>query len=84
MIRCKGCGKAIIFGRDQRGQLIPLDLVAPVYALIAPARLDDQVALDQEVAVSRDKAALVSHFATCPKASEFSGKARAARSGGRS
>jgi hypothetical protein len=58
--RCKTCGKKITFGRLGNGKLIPLDLVAPVYAL-----------LDGELA-TRAESYYVSHFATCPQASEHS------------
>jgi hypothetical protein len=63
---CKGCGRPIIFARNtQTGALMPLDANVPVFHArdyngeIICAPID----------------AMVSHFSTCAKASEFSKKA---------
>lgn len=32
---CKGCGKPIVFGYTKSGTRIPLDTVAPTYAIVA-------------------------------------------------
>jgi hypothetical protein len=58
---CKGCGKKIVWGMTQDRKKIPLDPVAPVYMI--KATTDDCV---------RTLDAMVSHFATCSHASEFS------------
>lgn len=62
---CKGCGEKIVWGRDEKGSLIPLDPRPPTYALVIH---------DNEVRLTRSRA-YVSHFATCPNASEFSRRA---------
>ena len=61
---CRGCGKPIVWGSTARGQKIPLDLRPPVYAVLEER--------DGEIIVARDRAAMVSHFTTCPEASRFS------------
>lgn len=60
---CKGCGKPIIFARNtQTGALIPLDANTPVFT----AR-----EWEGEV-ICAPIEAMVSHFSTCTKASQFS------------
>lgn len=63
---CDACGRPILWAQDDKGGSIPLDLSAPVYHLVA-----------QDVhggwRVCRDSTARVSHFSTCPRASDFSG-----------
>lgn len=66
--RCKGCGRKIVWGIKPDGKRVPLDAVAPVFLLRG---------LDKEqgcypVDIAPPDTAFVSHFATCPKASEFS------------
>lgn len=70
---CRGCGAPIVWAKDAAGHSIPLDPRPPVYRvtdqLPAPAaeRLTEQHLNGPLVA------AMVSHFATCPKAAQFSG-----------
>lgn len=71
MSKCKGCGKEIIWGTTIDGKKIPLDPRPPVYAYDA----------DNEECVRLGHAPdgsgpMVSHFATCPKANDFSGSKR--------
>ena len=68
MSKCKGCGKEIIWAKNENGKMVPLDASAPVF-LITEA--DDETGC---VKVGHDDlpACYVSHFATCPKANEFS------------
>lgn len=61
---CKGCNKPIVWGLTEDGKRIPLDPSAPVYVR------------DGEV-VRRERLAMVSHFATCPKANDFSASKKA-------
>lgn len=63
MPKCKGCGREIIWGRTPEGKSIPLDTIAPVYVTHPQGGSS----------IVRHSTAWVSHFATCPKASEFSG-----------
>jgi hypothetical protein len=67
---CRGCGKPIVWAKNLRAdgslQNIPLDPRAPVYSV--------QVIGENEVRctlVPRDNF-MVSHFATCPNANDFS------------
>ena len=69
MSLCRGCGKKILWGRTAEGKNIPLDALSPVYRL-GEVTKDDQ-GRDVQMIV-RDREAFVSHFCTCPKASQFS------------
>lgn len=64
---CKGCGKEIIWGVTADGKRIPLDKTAPVYV-----QDHSFESADGEPVVRRPGTAWVSHFATCPKANDFS------------
>lgn len=57
---CKGCGKEIQWATTETGKTIPLDPKAPTYEV------------KEGIAVRSP--AMVSHFSTCPKANDFSGK----------
>lgn len=57
------------------GKRIPLDTVAPVYTVVV-ADQDD----NPDTCV-RNRASYVSHFATCPKASQFSASKKADHAG---
>ena len=63
MAKCKGCGKEIVWGRTDDGKNIPLDRRAPVYLLVEGK--------GDVVKVIRG-GGMVSHFSTCPHASQFS------------
>lgn len=68
---CKGCGRAIVWAKHAAtGKLIPLDPLAPVYTLAAGTDVADTPVC------SKAELAFVSHFATCPKANEFSKKGK--------
>ena len=79
MSACRGCGKEIIWGEYEKtvapGEMkdirVPMDPSAPVYRIVGTAGSDGTVRIE------RDKAAMVSHFATCPKASQFRGGKKA-------
>jgi hypothetical protein len=72
---CKGCGKPIVFvaavGVEGKRGLHPLDPRPPVYVIT----VWDQDGTPTEAI--RMNTAYVSHFATCPKAGQFSGAKRA-------
>lgn len=73
--KCAGCGKAIIWGVIAAGVRIPLDPAAPVYGLSgfrAELGLGDRPAA--EISRAKRDEFMVSHFATCPKANQFSGR----------
>ena len=62
---CKGCGKPIVWAKDEKGMLHPLDYRAPVYSY-------NGTEADGTVRCHRAEGCYVSHFATCPKANDFS------------
>ena len=64
--QCKGCGKQIIWGKTGQGKMIPLDPKPPVY--VVSQNLNNP----NEWFAERHMHAAVSHFATCPKANDFS------------
>lgn len=61
---CRACGCPLLLLTGPNGKAIPLDLRSPVYRL-------GKDLTGAEVA-ERDQGAFVSHFCSCPKASEFS------------
>jgi len=65
---CKGCGKEIFWGTTWDGKSIPLDPRAPVYSAVKP--------WDASSCIVRTELAMVSHFATCPNANDFSASNR--------
>ena len=60
---CKGCGRKIVWASDEKGTKIPLDPSAPVYELLVEG---------STLCRRTGRHVMVSHFATCPKASDFS------------
>ena len=57
-----GCGKPIVWAKLEGGGAVPLDPRAPVY---------DVTEAGAHVYAARNRGAMVSHFTTCPKASNF-------------
>lgn len=66
---CRGCGKPIIWGIGENGAKIPLDPRPACYDIQESAGAGLKLG---EVLVTRSRRAMVTHFATCPKASDFS------------
>lgn len=60
-VPCRGCKKPIFWGVNADGVRIPLDPRPAVYRIL------------KDNLVERDEEAMVSHFATCPQAAQFSG-----------
>jgi len=69
-VPCKGCGKPILFARDEKGTMQVLDPRAPIFSFNGGD-------LDGEFQVHRAEGHFVSHFATCPKANQFGKSAKA-------
>lgn len=65
---CKGCGKEIVWGQDDKGTKVPLDTKPPTWIIVGNHK-------DGTAKIVRSSG-YVSHFATCPKANDFSGKHR--------
>jgi len=81
-VPCKGCGKPIMFARTSDGKTIPLDPRPPVYLVTenADGATCDRIGPGQSL-FGHPMATMVSHFATCPKASQFSGSKRGGKEG---
>jgi hypothetical protein len=65
---CRLCGCPLGFGETADGKWIPLDLRSPVYVVIESGAKSRAV---------RNMNTYVTHYATCPQASEFSKKKQA-------
>jgi len=65
---CKACGIPLIFAKDMEGKTQVLDKRAPCWIL-----RDDA---DGNPVAIRAASSYVSHFSSCPKASEFSKKGK--------
>ncbi len=66
---CRGCGKPIVWAHKPEGGVIPLDPRPPVYKLIHSY---DEQTKQTTLRCERKLQSMVSHFATCPKANDFS------------
>lgn len=73
MSQCKGCGKEIVWALTEEGKKIPMDLKPVIYQMV---ELDNGEARVKKL--PGYPVHCVSHFVTCPKANDFSGRARAA------
>lgn len=69
MTPCDGCGRPIIWAETKDGTRIPLDPRPAVYLTVGWK--DGTISK-----VERLREALVTHFATCQKANEFSGEGK--------
>lgn len=70
--RCYGCGAEILWVTSPLGKPLPLDAGSVVY------ELTDRIHEGRPVVRIR-RHAWVSHFRTCPKASQFSGGKKSAQ-----
>jgi len=68
------CGKEILWGIDPNGTRIPLDPRAPVYHVISFDPISNAYVVER--AGQNTPVYHVTHFATCPKANEFSRSSR--------
>jgi hypothetical protein len=69
MLPCKGCGKTMVFAGIVGRGFVPLDVSSPVYRLDADGTAARVLNEGNEAVVG----IFVSHFRTCPRASDFSG-----------
>lgn len=77
MSKCTGCGRAIVWALSPKGAWILLEHVKAVYHL--SHNYDDPETPQAEKLNDQDGSFdpfYISHFLTCPKASEFSGRTR--------
>lgn len=73
---CNGCGKPIVWATTAEGKRIPLDPRPAVYRVVEdPQRPKNYSAtrIEEVSSEGRPMGAMVTHFATCPKAGDFSG-----------
>lgn len=69
MSACRGCGKEIVFAKNpDTGRLIPLDAKALCYRVVEE--------VPGQLSAYRAKDCMVTHFATCPDAKDFSGSGK--------
>lgn len=61
---CRYCGKQIVWAKQADGKWIPLDPTPPIYQVV--------LRHDGEPWCERAADSMVTHFATCPKASQAS------------
>ncbi len=69
MPKCKSCGKEIVWGVTEAGTKVPLDPSPAVYQIDSV-----DLAYQSDCKVRRTKSAMVSHFITCPNATQHSKK----------
>ena len=69
MAKCRGCGKEIVWGVTEDGKKIPLDPRAAVYRFTDHGQGGPR---PDNSRIIRDRNAMVTHFATCPQAGQFS------------
>ena len=75
--QCDGCPKQIVWGRLPNGQSVPLDPVAATYLVRPSSRGPEATRLNAHddsarAALGFTGEVMVSHFATCPNADQFS------------
>lgn len=63
---CKGCGKPVVFVTTAEGKTVPLDPVAPIFVREPDGEGGAVWAQDKSGDI------LVTHFATCSHANQFS------------
>jgi hypothetical protein len=73
-VPCKGCGRPVIFvtafRADGMASKVPLDPIAPVYS----QQPDGEGGFIWVLIDKKQTPMFVSHFATCSKANDFSGR----------
>lgn len=70
---CRGCGKSILWAKDAVTQkAVPLDTTPPVYLVTQTPENNFHLARANQKFNTGEPMFFVSHFATCPKASDFS------------
>lgn len=79
MTRCKACNRPITWARSEKGRMLPLEKCAHAYEIITEMQ-PDIVATTTEptmpIQAFRRGGIYISHFLTCPKANDFSGKGK--------
>lgn len=71
MTVCKGCGKEILWATTSHGKNVPLDPKALVFSVV---KENGKLIAVKPTPGLRGEEFFVNHFATCSKASEFSGR----------
>lgn len=77
---CRGCGRPILWITTADGKTVPLDPTPPVYHRVWDPDSDSHFWI-RDGSGSGERTAMVSHFSTCPKAGQFSGRNREPQGG---
>lgn len=64
-VACRGCGRQVVFVTTVAGKKVPLDPIAPVFHRVFDPDSGKAFWIQEQ-----EHQAMVSHFATCPKAHE--------------
>ena len=71
---CRACGKMLRFAKSTvTGKLLPLERVRVVYQCSVDADGEDEARF---ITLDEPRAAYISHFETCPRASTFTRRAK--------
>ena len=74
---CEGCGVLIEFHPSPNGKPMPVQRVKNIYGMGSEGRLVRVTAIEVNTDVDLGPV-FVSHFETCPRANDFSGRGRKA------
>lgn len=80
--KCRGCGRDVVFVTTNDGKTVPLHPVPPVFHRVHDPDTGRAFWWRDGSDGGGERTAFVSHFATCPKANDFSGSRRGAAQGG--
>lgn len=69
MTTCRSCGREVVWKTTQHGKKVPLDPKALVFSVVGDIAVKPTPGVTGETF-------MVSHFATCPDANQWSGKGR--------
>lgn len=72
MTTCRGCGREIVWAETSHGKKVPLDPKALVFSVVQEG---SKLIAVKPIGMPSERW-MVSHFATCPAAADFSGRNR--------
>lgn len=71
--RCRSCGREIVWAETNHGKKVPLDAKGLVFSVLPAPHGLTAVLAEPRVMGER---LMISHFATCPQANQWSGQHR--------